>query len=1517
MRSAGICLGASSVDVVELETMSAGIRILRVRNRGHEGNVRGALVELVRDRDYTGSLPAAVTGKRFRSQIKLPGIAEPEATESAYGVLKHIYGHVDAIVSAGGETFMAYQLDSEGRIADVHTGSKCAAGTGEFYLQQVRRMDLNADTALQLAQGSDPYPLAGRCSVFCKSDCTHALNKGEDKGRVVAGLCNMMGRKVLELLSGFNPKRVMLVGGTSRNGIMRAYLRERLGDLVVPAEALYFEALGAALWAARRAGDGHARPRVLYRPAAEDVAKPELGGAALDRGTPRSWNTEPAAREAELFRPQESSFRFFDPLPSFQDRVRFHKLERGTARDGDRCIVGIDVGSTTTKALLLREPENSVLASVYLRTAGDPVGAARRCYRELASHVEGISLDIYGLGVTGSGRQIVGLNALTDSVINEIIAHAKAAVYFDAAVDTIFEIGGQDAKYTYITNGVPADYAMNEACSAGTGSFLEEAAREELGLQTTEVAPAALRGQRPPNFNDQCTAFISSDIKTAIHEGVHEVDIAAGLVYSVCMNYLNRVRGNRPVGSRVFMQGGVCYNRAVPIAMAALTDRPIAVAPEPGLMGAFGVALAVKEQIDQGLLEPCSYRLDELAQREVKQHRSFICRGAGGQCDRRCSIAVLEINGRRYPFGGVCSRYDRRYRNRGGKREELDLVAQRQRLLFERYWAAPGEKDRYRGRVGINRSLYTYTLLPLYSRFFAALGFETVLPEQVSEEGSERQAADFCYPVELSHGYTPELLAAETDYIFLPQVRGLYTGTGLENSITCPLAQGEPYYLRATWPQLRADHVLTPVLDFRTGFRGAEQRFIEVGNKLGVRRATARRAYREAVAFQCEFERQMRELGRNTLRRLERSPERRAIVLFGRPYSAMAAEANMGVPAKLASRGETVIPMEMLPLDQEQPPAKMYWSVGQRIMQAAELVSKNPQLFGVYVTNFSCGPDSFLVGYVRRTMGSKPSLTLELDGHTADGGLDTRIEAFLDVVDSYRQLRTRPPAKPSAAAPDSAENGRTRDEGTGVGTDHGGDRAERDSRSNRGDGFRPAEVRLENEGLRAIDSKGRPHRLDDERVRVLLPSMNDAATNSVAAALRYCGIRAEPCPPPGERELKLGRGNSSCKECLPMQLTLGSLLDYLDQREERGGSRDELLLYFMPESSGPCRLGQYSVFMEQLIRDRRLPDVALLSLSSEADYGGLGPRFTTRAWQGLVIGELFEDIRSAILALAREAEAALQLFEQTRNRVFHAQAELSWPQLQQVLAEEAEKLRAIPLHTSLPEAPKVFLTGEIYVRNDSFSRRFLVERLAERGIVTHVAPISEWLYYSAERLRRGLTVPAPGVVAKVISTVKTTVQRSFEKRVKQILSRSGLVEPHLIDVREMIAAAEGVVSYELSGETILTIGASFAEILNRANGVIAIGPFGCMPHRLSESIITQTLTAEKRKQVADNTLEAAMIERFPALPFLAIQSDGNSFPQVIEARLEAFIMRVERLHGFVLSRPPRITCPAQRREGVW
>src|SRR6056297_2298834 len=246
MASIGICMGASNIKVVKISRNSAKLKINQYLTSPHEGNAKGTLQEVLKEFEVKEEQNYAVTGRKFKDFVNLPSLSEPEATELAYHSLKEKYGEVEAIVSAGGETFMAYELDDQGKIADVHSRNKCASGTGEFFLQQIKRMDLDLKEALEIGKTDNPYHVSGRCSVFCKSDCTHALNKGEDKGRIVAGLCSMIADKIMELLSNFHPDSIMVVGGTSKNEVMIDYLKEHLREVIVPAEAEYFEALGAS-----------------------------------------------------------------------------------------------------------------------------------------------------------------------------------------------------------------------------------------------------------------------------------------------------------------------------------------------------------------------------------------------------------------------------------------------------------------------------------------------------------------------------------------------------------------------------------------------------------------------------------------------------------------------------------------------------------------------------------------------------------------------------------------------------------------------------------------------------------------------------------------------------------------------------------------------------------------------------------------------------------------------------------------------------------------------------------------------------------------------------------------------------------------------------------------------------------------------------------------------------------------------------------------------------------------------
>ncbi len=761
-KTLGICLGASTVTAVEIIVQPGRecpdrISINRTVVRPHEGNPRSALTRILDELEADG-VPTLVTGRKFRNYVRYPSITEPEAVEYA---LRYTHGgaeRFDAVVSAGGETFMVYRLDETQKICGISTGNKCASGTGEFFLQQIRRMNVDVNEAVDLAETGEPHAVSGRCSVFCKSDCTHALNRGVPIADVTAGLCQMIAQKIVELLVKVPHDRVLVVGGTAQNRVVIQNLRKEIPGVSVPEEAPFFEALGAAL-------------------------------AAIERGKPRPRS---------LFRSEHSYFGFLQPLKDAESLVTFNSTTFEAAREGDRCLVGLDVGSTTTKAVLLRTEDDALLSSIYLRTNGNPVEASRACYRSLLDQLAGTRVHIAGIGVTGSGRQIAGLYSLTDGIINEIIAHAAAAVYFDPEVDTIFEIGGQDAKYTHLTNSVASDYAMNEACSAGTGSFLEESAYESLGVPVTEIAELALQGRRPPNFNDQCAAFISSDIKNATHEGISREDILAGLVYSICFNYTNRVKGHRPVGRKIFMQGGVCYNRAVPLAMAGILKKPIVVPPEPGLMGAFGVALELEKRIAIGLVQEKTFDLQALVDRKVEYGRPFTCAGGREKCDIGCTIARIRIEGKTYPFGGACNRYYNMRLNRNVESDRLDLVRVRRRLLFEKY-VPPIQPDPVAPRIGINTTFATHWIFPLYYHFFGQLGCEVVIPDQVEEEAFNRQTSSLCFPAQIGLGLFDNLIAKDPDYYFMPHVEELHVPRGntrKEFSSTCIFIQGEAFWLR-------------------------------------------------------------------------------------------------------------------------------------------------------------------------------------------------------------------------------------------------------------------------------------------------------------------------------------------------------------------------------------------------------------------------------------------------------------------------------------------------------------------------------------------------------------------------------------------------------------------------------------------------------------------------------------------------------------------------------------------------
>ena len=863
---------------------------------------------------------------------------------------------------------------------------------------------------------------------------------------------------------------------------------------------------------------------------------------------------------------------------------------------------------------------------------------------------------------------------------------------------------------------------------------------------------------------------------------------------------------------------------------------------------------------------------------------------------------VIKIEGRSYPFGGVCNKYYNAAHHLDIDPRPFDYVARRQAAVFGKddakdtadSCATAGLPSSARSgplggadsssigaakprevccgssgasasrsapatrpfgtckSVGLTRSFFVNTLYPLYRRFFDELGLDVITAETVDEEGIARTYSSFCYPAEIAHGMLMDLAKKKPDYIFMPRVYEMRVENPQSvepgHQCTCITAFGEAYYLKSAFKDVQTE-VIEPLLNFSKGWDSQEEEFVRIGRQLGCGEDESRRAYRAGVSDLQDFLTLRKRLGREALAEIERDPNVVGVVLFGRPYNAFADEANMGIPRKFASRGVHVIPFDFLPFENEPNLENMTWAMGQDILRAAHFVKKHPQLFGAYVTNFGCGPDSFVVGYFRDIMKTKPSLTLEIDSHTADAGVNTRVEAFLDIVDRYRKL----------GVADAVEQPLKR-----------------------------AELAFRRGRARYLASDGTEHDLSDPRVKVVFPSMGRTLTELASAAFRGFGIRSEAVPYPSHRTLMAGRANTCCKECLPLILTVGSLLEYVEDRREP----DELLLYFMPTSNGNCRFPQYYVYLNKLIEKHRLENVVTYTLSSENSYGGLGPLRVLTMVKAIIVGDVMDDIRNAMLVLAEDREQALAVFDEVWRDICDCFA-AGTKGLAKVLARAAARLAEVPKRFPINQAKKVLMAGEIYVRKDEFSSQRVVNALARKDIVVQRAPMIEWIHYVdywvqyVERRRLALG-------EWIEMKTRMFVMNRAERKIKKILARSGFYQYEVCDIGSVLDVGEQFVDRYFGGETILVIGRFFKDIMKDFHGMISIGPFACLPTRIIEAILTPESKIKGNGRI-EGLPGMEHLKAVTSLPFLSIESDGNPFPQIIEAQMEAFSLQVERL----------------------
>jgi predicted CoA-substrate-specific enzyme activase len=916
-----------------------------------------------------------VTGSGSQLIAKILGIYfENEFRAIAKG-LRVLYPQVRTVFEMGGESSKYMRLDPTvtGKhlgIVDYQTSGECAAGTGSFIDQQASRLLYSIEEVGAAACGAScPARIAGRCSVFAKTDMIHAQQKGYTTDQILRGLCDAVARNFKASTVRGRPvvPPVAFIGAVALNLGVRNALREafKVGedDFLVPELYAWLGAAGAALLEAEEW-----RKRSFKR--IHQLGQHDAG---------------------------KQSFALSDAL-SMADvvllRNRTQKVE--PPRQKVEAYLGIDVGSVSTNLVVL-DADANLLKEIYLPTQGRPIEVVDHGLKEIQADL-GAFLDICGVGTTGSGRELTGELVGADTVNDEITAHKTGAMHVCQQlgmepVDTIFEIGGQDSKFIRIDNGVVVDFTMNEACAAGTGSFLEEQA-EKLGISIKEeFARLALASANPARLGERCTVFMERDVSALLLKGAEVGDLCAGLAYSVALNYLNRVVRGRRIGKVIFFQGGTAYNDAVAAAFSQILGKPIIVPPHNGVIGAIGMALLARERM-QGHGRPSRFRGYDLYRVNFTA-RDFVCKA----CSNYCDMKEFVIEGEKTYWGDQCSDKFRKRARSDRKPVIEDLVEYREKLLEE--VLVPGKSGR--PTVGIPRAMFFYDHFPFWCAYFQELGFNVVVSSltdrKISAQGEELAIAQPCFPVQVAHGHVQELLEQGVDYILIPNAVNAEAPNSPVDSHLCPWSQTLPFVVRAV-PQMEEarERFLSPTVYFRFGRKHVEKELGEFARGLGLSRRKSDRAVLAAYAAQGAFTDTLLEAGAHALAKLQATGEP-GLILVGRPYNLYDRSVNCDIPRKLRKLyGVNILPMDFLPLDLEDITdvnPNMYWNSGRRILAAARIARRHRNLDLIYISNFKCGPDSYIKSFLSDASG-KPSLVLQFDGHSNDAGFITRCEAYLD-----------------------------------------------------------------------------------------------------------------------------------------------------------------------------------------------------------------------------------------------------------------------------------------------------------------------------------------------------------------------------------------------------------------------------------------------------------------------------------------------------------------------------------------
>ncbi len=1365
----GLDIGSTTVKAVVLDAD----RTLYSDYRRHHADVRGELRTLVGEiADTFGGRPmrVAVTGSGGLSVAQLMGVAFVQEVVAATEAVERRHPEADVVIELGGEDAKITYLKPT---PEQRMNGTCAGGTGAFIDQMATLLHTDAPGLNELAANHENiYPIASRCGVFAKTDLQPLINQGAAHTDLAASVFQAVATQTIAGLACGRPIKgnLLFLGGPLHflPELRKAYERSLAGSVATfttPPDAQLYVALGAAMLAA-----------------GEPVGCTELAARLASNRVPLALAS---ATMAPLF-------------ATDADRAAFDaRHARAVVPQGDLSqasgpvFLGIDAGSTTIKAVVTNEADE-ILFSHYAGNEGDPVTAAVAIARRV---LQALPADAH-LGracVTGYGEGLVQAELRIDDGEIETMAHYRAAEKVSPGVSSIIDIGGQDMKFLTIRGGAVDSIAVNEACSAGCGSFLQTFA-QTMGTDVASFARAALDSDSPVDLGSRCTVFMNSSVKQAQKEGALVGAISAGLSYSVIRNALYKViklKDADDLGPTVVVQGGTFLNDAVLRAFELLTGREVVRPDIAGLMGAYGAALTAHRNHRPGT------RSELLDVAELDAFHFVTERRTCKLCQNHCGLTIAQFNdGTRHVSGNRCER-GASEEAKPAKSEIPNLYDYKYKRVFA--YRRLTDAKATRGEIGIPRVLNMYENYPLWFTILTKLGFKVVVSGRSSHdlfaEGMETiPSENVCYPAKLTHGHIEYLLDKGIKTIFYPCVS--YETKEFEaadNHFNCPIVAFYPQVLAKNVDRLREPGVrfLDPFVNLADQTKLAE-RLVEVFTDWGVTLAEATDAVAAGFAEDAVVKADIRAEGRRALAWL-RERGMKGIVLAGRPYH-VDPEINHGVPELITQLGMGVLSEDAvadLGVLDERLRVRDQWTYHARLYRSAAMVRSEPDLQLVQLNSFGCGVDAVTTDQVQEILEAAGDVytVLKIDEVSNLGAAKIRMRS-LKAAASERRARTS----------------------TEIVTYDDPDKVEA-----------PAFTK---------EAK-KTH-------TVWVPQMAPIHFRFLVAAFRRLGYDFRLLETASKADVEVGLKYVNNDVCYPAIMVIGQLINaFLTGEADPDNSSVAI-----SQTGGMCRATNYAGMLRKGLADAGFGQVPVLALSTQGleDHPGfkLTPGLLHKLVQGIVLGDLVQNVLLRVRPYEAEPGSAQRLYEKWDALVQEFLRHGGWsPTLKRrigygwLIDTIVREFDALPL-LDVPRRPRVGVVGEILVKFHPDANNHAVGVIEDEGCEAVLPGLLEFVgqaLYAGEWRFENLGLGSKGGVRA--QKLALWLLESYAKPAHRALARTNGKFTVQADMHTMATRAERVISLGTQAGEGWLLTAEMMELLETGTpNIIVAQPFACLPNHV-------------------------------------------------------------------------------------